>query len=124
MNQNSEFHAASVRIHIPVELLCDHFSKYFVDKIDKIKSISSVQKTQSTSSMNVYERVIEDEIKKLIFTASPKSCDLDPILTSVLKNCLDILKGLAQAKSVILFWHLNMTIWCKHVHRLELQKFF
>ena len=39
-----------------------------------------------------------------------------------------ILKGLAQAKSikksVILFWLLNITIWCKHVHRLELQKFF
>ena len=38
------------------------------------------------------------------------------------------LKGLAQAKiikkSVILFWFLNMTIWCKHVNRLELQKFF
>ena len=38
------------------------------------------------------------------------------------------LKGLAQAKiikkSVILFWPINMTIWCKHVHRLELQKFF
>ena len=39
-----------------------------------------------------------------------------------------LLKGLAHAKilkkSVILFWLLNMTIWCKHVHRLELQKFF
>ena len=37
------------------------------------------------------------------------------------------LKGLAQAKiikkSVILFRALNMTIWCKHVHRLELQIF-
>ena len=36
------------------------------------------------------------------------------------------LKGLNQAKivkiSVILFWLLNRTI-CKHVHRLELQKF-
>ena len=34
------------------------------------------------------------------------------------------LKGLAQAeiikKSVILFRVFNMTIWCKHVHRLEL----
>ena len=27
-------------------------------------------------------------------------------------------------KSVILFQLLNMTIWCKHVHRLELQTFF
>ena len=38
------------------------------------------------------------------------------------------LKGLAQAKiiknSVILFWLLNMTIWCKHGHRLELQFYF
>ena len=40
---------------------------------------------------------------------------------------LTSLKGLAQAKiikkSVILFRVLNMTIWCKHVHRLELQIF-
>ena len=38
-----------------------------------------------------------------------------------------LLKGLAQAKiikkSVILFRVFNMTIWCKHVHRLELQIF-
>ena len=39
-----------------------------------------------------------------------------------------MLKGLAQAKiikkSVVLFWLLNMTIRCKHVYRLKLQKFF
>ena len=38
------------------------------------------------------------------------------------------LKGLAQAKiikkSVILFWLINTTIWCEHVPRLKLQKFF
>ena len=37
------------------------------------------------------------------------------------------LKGPAHAKiikkSVILFWLLKMTIWCKHVHRQELQFF-
>ena len=43
-------------------------------------------------------------------------------------SCIRLqLKGLAQTKiikkSVILFWLLNMTIWCKYVHRLELQKF-
>ena len=40
---------------------------------------------------------------------------------------IQVLKGLAHAKiikkSVILFRVLNMTIWCKHVHRLELQIF-
>ena len=41
--------------------------------------------------MNVFERASEDEIKKLIWSSSSKSCDLDPIPTSVLKNCFDIL---------------------------------
>ena len=44
-----------------------------------------------------------------------------------LEQTIHSLKGLAQAKiikkSVILFRVLNMTIWCKHVHRLELQIF-
>ena len=40
--------------------------------------------------MNV-ESASEDEIKKLILSSSSKSCDLDPIPTSVLKNCLEIL---------------------------------
>ena len=41
--------------------------------------------------MNVFERASEDEITKLILSSSSKSCDLYPIPTSVLKNCLDIL---------------------------------
>ena len=46
---------------------------------------------------------------------------------SYMHNIEGVLKGLAQAKiikkSVILFWLLNIIIWCKHVHRLEMQKF-
>ena len=41
--------------------------------------------------MNVYESVSEDEIKKLILSSSSKSCDLNSIPTSVLKNCLETL---------------------------------
>ena len=41
--------------------------------------------------MNVFERVSEDEIKKLILSSSSLSFDLDPTPTRVLKNCLDIL---------------------------------
>ena len=41
--------------------------------------------------MNVFERASEDEIEKLILSSSSKSCDLDPIPTSVLKNFLDLL---------------------------------
>ena len=49
------------------------------------------KKTEIRSKMNGFESASEDEIKKLILSSSPKSCDLDPIPTSVLKNCLDIL---------------------------------
>ena len=82
-----------------VKLLCDHFSRYFVDKIetirskfpDKVQNIPQVQKPEIRSKMNVFEHASEDENKKLILRSSSKSCDLDPIPTSVLKNCLDIL---------------------------------
>ena len=82
-----------------VKSLCDHFSRYFVDKIetirskfpDKVQNIPQVQKPEIRSKMNVFERASEDEIKKLILSASSKSCDLDPIPTSMLKNCFDIL---------------------------------
>ena len=82
-----------------VKSLCDHFSRYFVDKIetirskfpDKVHNIPQVQKPEIRSKMNVFERASEDEIKKLILSASSKSCDLDPIPTSMLKNCFDIL---------------------------------
>ena len=60
---------------------------------DKVQNIPQVQKTEIRSKMNVFERASEDEIKKLILSSSSKSCDLDHIPTSMLKNCLDILKG-------------------------------
>ena len=40
--------------------------------------------------MNVFERASEDKIEKPILRSSSKECDLDPIPTSMLKNCLDI----------------------------------
>ena len=72
---------------------------YFVNKIkiirskfpDKVQNIPQVQKPEIRSKMNVFERALEDEIKKNILSSSSKSCDLDPIPTSVLKNYLDIL---------------------------------
>ena len=82
-----------------VKSLCDHFSTYFVDKIetirskfpDKVHNMPPVHKPEIRSKMNVFERAKEDEIKKLILSSSSKSCDLDTIPPSVLKNCLDIL---------------------------------
>ena len=82
-----------------VKSLCDHFSRYFVDKIettrskfpDKEQNIPQVHIPEIRSKMIVFEPASEDEIKKLIFSSSSKSCDLEPIPTSVLKNCFDII---------------------------------
>ena len=41
--------------------------------------------------MDVSERAQQDEIEKLFWNSSSKSCDPDPISTSVRKNCLDML---------------------------------
>ena len=50
------------------------------------------------------------------------------ILKTSNDNTIIILKGHNRTKifqkSVISFSLLNITIWCKDVHRLELQKFF
>ena len=51
----------------------------------------SVKNPEIRSIMNVFERVTEDEIKKLILSSLSKSCNLNHAHTSVLKNCFDIL---------------------------------
>ena len=53
---------------------------------DKVQNIPQLQKPEIRSKMNVFERALEDEIKKLILSSSSKSCDLDPIPTSMLKK--------------------------------------
>ena len=58
---------------------------------DKLQNIPPVQKPENRSKMNVFQSASEDEIIKLILSSSSKSCELDPIPTSVLKTCLDIL---------------------------------
>ena len=60
------------------------------------------------------------------FTRNQHEPHIIPILKAG-SYIINALKGLAHAKiikkSVILFRVLNMTIWCKQVHRLELQIF-
>ena len=58
---------------------------------DKVQNIPQVQNPEIRSKMNAFERTSEDKIEKLILSSLSKSCDLDPIPTSVLKNSFDIL---------------------------------
>ena len=68
-----------------------HILKLYIFLKDFVDKIAATRSKFQNSKMNSFERATEDEIKKLILSSSSKSCDLDPIPTSVLKNRLDIL---------------------------------
>ena len=79
--------------------LCEHFAKYFCDKIRTIRAnfsnqvgdVPSVQKPKIRNKLFNLEPASEDEVRKIIMKSASKSCDLDPIPTNILKALLDIL---------------------------------
>ena len=86
--------------HDSPDLLCQKFSDFFVNKISKIRqafpprspdtSIDLVS-GDSIHSLSSFSSASSNEIIKLI-TCSPNSyCDLDPMPTSLTKQCIDIL---------------------------------
>ena len=82
-----------------VKSLCDHFAKYFCDKIrtiranfsNQVNDVPSVQKPKIRTKLFNLEPASEDEVRKIIMKSASKSCDLDPIPTNILKALLDIL---------------------------------
>ena len=77
---------------------CDNFINFFYDKIRKICIFLDGQPScpvvfSDFDGINLCKFAIisEDDVKKCILSCSTKSCDLDPISTSLLKECLDVL---------------------------------
>ena len=78
--------------------LANEFSDYFEETIIKIRA-----KFPSTSKFHEYDKTVDvtpltsfqplsnEDIRKLILSAAPKSCSLDPIPTLLLKYCIKIL---------------------------------
>ena len=78
--------------------LANTFCKFFYDKILKIRSTlqssipSSVTRPNSTkNTLSSFTPVSEEELLKMLKSSPSKSCDLDPIPTSLVKECADIL---------------------------------
>lgn len=80
-----------------ISSLADSFGNYFKEKIDKIRSSFSTSPNNAThtrdlsSKLKHFELVSEKDIYDLINSCSNKTCDLDPIPTSLLKQHIDIL---------------------------------
>ena len=78
--------------------LANTFCKFFYDKILKIRSTlqssipSSVTRPNPTkNTLSSFTPVSEEELLKILKSSPSKSCDLDPIPTSLVKECGDIL---------------------------------
>ena len=78
--------------------LANTFCKFFYDKIFKIRSTlqssipSSVTRPNPTkNTLSSFTPVSEEELLKILKSSPSKSCDLDPIPTSLVKECADIL---------------------------------
>ena len=82
------------------EALAERFAHYFSDKIKSIRdglpgatvhkppALGAFSNQSSQSLLCDFEPASEAEISKLIRKCAPKSCDLDPIPTWLLKLCL------------------------------------
>ena len=86
--------------------LGDKFGRFFIKKIDGIVSeIEEIIKMENIPDLRLYslnttpnhqhlinfKHVSTDEIRKIIIRSKTKSSLLDPIPTSILKDCLDVI---------------------------------
>ena len=79
--------------------LCASFSTFFVDKIEKIRSKfrtdnrkpEFIPPPEIKCHLTCFEPATSEEVRKLILTSPTKTCALDPIPTSLLKSCVDVL---------------------------------
>ena len=80
--------------------MAQQFAQFFNDKIDRIRD--EIRQNQGPGSpdeqigvnpaqMDFFPPVSETEMRKIILNSNSKYCTLDPIPTSLVKNCLDTL---------------------------------
>ena len=88
--------------HDSVEDLCNRFAQFFVDKIAKIRQnltslesetdeqgIANINNPEIKSALASLQPASEEEVRKIIMQSPSKTCDLDPIPTWLVKDCID-----------------------------------
>ena len=84
--------------------LADRMADYFEQKIDTIRQgLKHINETNGNPDPHTYDTktkdctlsefipATQDELKKIIMSFSNKSCELDPLPTDLLKQCIDVL---------------------------------
>lgn len=113
------------------KILSNKFSNYFLNKITTIRTnIGSVNSLADSDNLVMTADIpfdgealtqltptTEDEVRKIITNSPSKSCELDPLPTSLLKQCLEALlplitlimnKSLAESKVPLWFKKANV----------------
>ena len=91
--------SSTLPTHSSKEELANDLSEYFMEKVRKIRQSlegiqthnEPVQETMSPTSLHHLEPTTEDEVRKIIMSSSSTTCASDPIPTSLLKDCIEIL---------------------------------
>ena len=81
--------------HEDPKSLANDFVEYFCSKIkmitDKFPGSDGGVAHQDVPQLTSFQPVSQDELRKIILSGNSKSCFLDPIPTTLLKECLDCL---------------------------------
>ena len=100
-----KYHYHLVRIK---KLLANQFNSFFITKIQKIMEILVPISThpsnpvyleseiETAEILHEFRPITLDATKKLILSAPPKSCKLDPIPRDLLRNHIDVLAPIIQ----------------------------
>ncbi len=83
--------------HESIQQLADDFGDYFVTKIEKIRLEIDAQNAHppdlpsspSCNTLSTFRTLSETEVRALVMESKTTSCALDPIPTSLLKQCID-----------------------------------
>ena len=87
----------SLPTHTNAEFLANSFAQFFTDKIAAIResfpppNINTDHPNEPTATMDSFQPIAMEKLKKLVLSGNSKCCSLDPIPTSLLKEHLDTL---------------------------------
>ena len=100
MSRPAAASAPSLSSHDDAKSLANRFADFFDSKIKKLRKaldesscpeISVDIRDTCESEFSAFNVVSEDTVRKTILESATKSCSLDPIPSSLLMNCLDVI---------------------------------
>ena len=99
--------------NISPESFPDKFNEFFVHKIEEIRYSFDPDRPIPTNPVELsgtafadFQPVTEDFVKTVVQEMPKMFCDLDPIPTSVLYNCLDeIITAVTSIMNVFVIWY-------------------